>query len=327
MDAQLWGSFLFGDTLTRVPPLPIESRAQYLVNKGYTRGGDVGPAVREFLPHVNFHHFLGYARNYGKLTSEGRISLDTSLDAVVKIIETDRQVASLLFQACQSYEHQLRALLVDAHLQLFDAYGCFFEDSHYLVRRANGRSPAAEVVKQTLRMKEPFVVDRLESYMKEHGLSGRPEKMPQVHQASAVQGLAIWAIVDGLTFGTLSDLILHSRSTNAVTGARRVLDAVAEGCGVHKSVFESQLRGLLVLRNQISHHARLWMRPTTQTPAIPSLFKRACRDMHPKSMYIAWLTLSAHLKDAGEGRALQGELDAILDRQPDYRAGVQLPKG
>lgn len=320
------GPFFFGDVLSQVPHLTVEDRVQYLVDKGYSKGNPIGDRVRQFLPHANFHHFLGYARNYGRLVAEDRVELDPSLDAVVSIIETDQRISAILYRAFQSYEHQLRSLLVDAHCGLFPSYECFFADSHYEVRNLERGNPSGNVVTQTLRMKEPYVAGRLERYMRDNGLKGRPDDLVQPHRNAAVEQFPIWAIVDGLTFGTLADLILTTRPAGTIEDPKRIMDVVAAGSSVHRSVFESQLHGLLVLRNLIAHHARLWMRPMPQTPAKPKLFERACRDMDHKSMYVAWLTLASHLRDRAAGRALALELDEILDAEPVYRAGVQLPR-
>lgn len=308
-----------------IPFLTVDERAQYLIDKGYTRETEVSESVRDHLAHNNFHHFLGYARNYGSLISQGRIDEEFSLEQLVDIISADKEVSVILFRALQTLEHQLRAQLVEAHCAILAPTDCFLESSHYIKLSLSRDTPEAALISQILRMKEPYVYDRLKSYMKENKLSGEASDLGPPHRRNAVSRFPIWSFVDGLSFGLLADIILTTKPQEVAGKRRTIRDAIALGCSVNRTMFDTQLRAMIVLRNQVAHHARLWMRPTTNSPKIPNSYKKLGRDLDNKGMYVAWLVLASLFSDPAVGRALILSLDAILESNPVYALGVKNP--
>lgn len=63
----------------------------------------------------------------------------------------------------------------------------------------------------------------------------------------------IWAVVETLSFGTLSYWFKH-------TLPRSVQHAIARSLGIHADIIAQWLHHLTVVRNIIAHHGRLWNR-------------------------------------------------------------------
>lgn len=311
--------------MTKIPYLSVEKRAQYLLDKGYTQEPQVSDLVREHLKSNNFHHFLGYARNYGSLIAKGRIAGEISLDKLVHIINADKAISVILFEAFQTLEHQLRAQLVEAHCTLYSPTGCFLQSSHFIQTSIDRDTAEVSLINQILRMKEPYVVDRLERYMKDNHLHGSPEKLVNPHRVDSISGLPIWSFVDGLSLGLLTEIILNTQPKASGTDQESIRDLVASMCSVPRNHIETQLKSLIVLRNQVAHHSRLWMRPSTNSPKVPNSFKKIARGVDAKGMYVVWLTLASFFSDKLTATNFLARINEILEANPDYTIGVKNP--
>src|SRR5690625_4383304 len=111
--------------------LSLDDRVSYLEENGYAPAGGVSDSVRDALRFINFHHFLGYARNYRNMIRKGLVEGDVSLDRLLVVIELDRRASALIFRGLQLLEWHLRALFVEHHCALFSTTQCLFEQSHY----------------------------------------------------------------------------------------------------------------------------------------------------------------------------------------------------
>lgn len=305
--------------MSEIPYLSVEERVEFLLEKGYTQETEASDEVREFLRHINFHHFLGYARNYGALASRGQIAEEPTLQGIVDVILLDQRVSAYLFTALQRLEWQLRAQLVEFHCELFSPVACFLQEEHYLKMDLDRDTPDVNVVRQILRMKEPYVEDRLKRYMDENSLTGKPEKLAHPHSILASERFPIWAIVDGLSFGTLVDMILCAKPKDG----RKLRSLVAADCSVANPIFETQLRSMITLRNQVAHHSRLWMRPTTNSPKAPNRHSKRARGVAAKAMYTSCLALASLLKGLPQQHSFLDGLDGLIAENGAYEVGVK----
>lgn len=95
------GSFYIlciGDDVPVPPHLPKDTqRIEYLRNKGYFGETPFGDELVAQLSHINFHYFLGYARNYARLYELGIFKGKRDPQHVFDLISLDQKVAALLF--------------------------------------------------------------------------------------------------------------------------------------------------------------------------------------------------------------------------------------
>jgi hypothetical protein len=307
------------------PYLSLEERAQYLIDRGYAVDGVVTDGTREFLARTNFHYFLGYARNFRKLVAEGAVDGDTSLDRVVRLIRLDHRFSASLFQGIGELEWLLRASLVEAHCSMHPAASCFLDPGHFLAAHIDGR-PTHEVVReQILRTREPYILEQFEKVINGPATPAAISRLSEKEKDEVIRELPIWAVVDGWTMGVLARVIM---GTVSPAGSAAVMwKTVAQHFSVSNSIVDGQLTGLVVLRNQVAHHVRLWMRPTTSSAKLPKLFEKRGRDCDAKSMYVAVLALAAFLRRSGSDGPFLAEVDGLLAEDSLFERGIKRPVG
>ncbi|MEV8267362.1 Abi family protein [Microbacterium sp. NPDC076911] len=309
------------------PYLTPEKRTAYLVDRGYIESGELSDEAKSFLARTNFHYFLGYARNFRKLRRDGLIDGDDRIDRVIRMVQLDHQISTRLFTALRTLEWRLRSALVDHHCQLFSPAGCFLKSDHFVVMNPDAAPVDVILRDQIARSREPFVLGEFEKYETKHGRTWRdsPRKMAGPDQLAAMQDLPIWAAVDGWTLGLLERIVTETKSTKVDDQERWLWKDVAGTFGVSNTMFHTQLGSVIVLRNLVAHHSRLWMRPTTVSPKKPKIYVRSLRDVDAKSMYVLWMTLASFLRSAGGDRELMDDLDALIALDPLYELGVKHP--
>ncbi|MFZ1411099.1 MAG: hypothetical protein WAS07_06565 [Micropruina sp.] len=81
----------------QIPPfLTVDQRVDYLYNRDYFERGSVTHEHAEQLSRLNFHYFLGYARNYRALVGRRQVQVSRkSPDDVFRVIDLDGKVSAL----------------------------------------------------------------------------------------------------------------------------------------------------------------------------------------------------------------------------------------
>lgn len=152
-----------------VPPfLDIDGRVQYLYDRDYFDRGTITEDHRQRLSRLNFHYFLGYARNYRTLIGRGKVGSGSKQpDQVFSLIERDHEVSELIYSGMRRAEWRLRSLAVKHYCDLFDSRGSFLNESQYqLTSEGSAGALISQIVGQTLRYREPYVEDRVDQAAK-----------------------------------------------------------------------------------------------------------------------------------------------------------------
>lgn len=295
---------------TPPPFLTLDQRLEYLVRKNYLFDGIPSDDARESLGNLNFHYFLGYARNYRQLGSRSVVRTDGDvLERMLSLVELDRELSIVVFHGLRRLEWRLRALLVQHHCELFPTTACFLDPGHYRVLKPDLPPIELSLLKHIERSREPYLV--------EHFDAGR-----------SVQDLPIWAVVDTWTFGDLSRLVSETIPLiDPHTGEeRRLWKGIAQSLGVSASTIIGNLETMSVLRNLVAHHSRLWMRPMTIMPRIPKYYPAQLRrKLDSGSLYGAFLALAELLGPRGDGQLFLDDVKAILARDPAFKLGITNP--
>lgn len=306
------------------PFLDMDGRVQYLYDRDYFDRGSITEVHREKLSRLNFHYFLGYARNYRMLIGRGRVgSGSRQPDQVFSLIERDHEVSELIYSGMRRAEWGLRSLIVKHYCNLFDSSGSFLEESQYeLTSEGSAGALINQIVGQTLRYREPYVEDRVNQAAKTLNCKRHTDYSTDVRQECIrlVQGLELWSIVDGLSLGTLSRFI--TECDNRQDAPDRVWKQVAGDLGIANAIFRSNIMSLTVLRNTVSHQGRLWMRPAAQAPRRPKIFDKRLRGVDSKAMTVAFYNLA--LFQGAEGcRSFADRIDDLVSADSVYAYGVQ----
>ena len=294
---------------TPKPFLTLDERLEYLSRKNYLFDSETTDDDRSRLATLNFHYFLGYARNYRHLASIAQVPTDDVLARVLRLVELDRALSVVLFDGLRRLEWKLRACLVDQHCGLFPTTTCYLDVAHYRV--FNPRLPElhTSLRKHIERSREPFVAAHLA-------------------QGLPTADLPIWAVVDTWTFSDLSRVVSETAPVvDQSTGEeRRLSKGIAGALGVSASTIISNLEAISVLRNLVAHHSRLWMRPATIKPQIPKVYPaHVRRGVDPESLYGVFLALAELLGHRLDGQEFLRKVDAIVDSNPAYKLGITRP--
>lgn len=303
------------------PFLTVEERVQYLYEREYFETGTVGDEHRSRLAAVNFHYFLGYARNYRALVGRQQVQVSAKHpDDVFRVVDLDARVSSLAHEGLRSAEWRLRSAAVQHYCEKFPSSSSFLDLSQY---RAKDSGSADRMVESVLihifRHDEPYVGEHLRRAASIRGLK-KPRRYEAAHHTTCLAlaaDLPLWSVVDSFSLGLLGQFVMHCDTDQTAP----VWKAVARELDISAQVFETQVKALAYLRNSVAHHARLWMRPTSDSAKKPRMFENRLRATHSKSMHWALMNLAAFLpRDQRQGFAQR--VDDLTNEDPIYRHGI-----
>lgn len=274
----------------QVPPfLTVSQRIDYLYDRSYFERASVTDHHAKRLAGLNFHYFLGYARNYRALVGRGQISVShKSPDDVFRVIDMDTAVSALVHEGLRTAEWRLRAAAVEQYCAKFASANSYLQTTQYRATDADSpRRMVESILLHIFRHDEPYV----DEYLREAADSKSLTK-PRRYEAAChdlcldlAADLPLWAVVDSFSLGLLGQFVMSCDKSNTSS----VWRAVAKDLDVSAQVLETQVKSLAYLRNSVAHHARLWMRPTSDSAKKPRLFDNRLRGVHPKSMHWAFM--------------------------------------
>ena len=312
--------------MTNPPPyLSIGEKQQYMVDRGYICDPSLTEASRAFLERFNFHYFLGYARNYRALAGAQTIPKAQKLDSIIDIVRLDQKLSVLLFEALRMFEWRLRAAVVDCHCRSFPSSSCFLAADHFSMDSDDHNGIQNAVIDQTLRSREPFLVSHFEHELARMGYpaSRKLQELSNHDKLQVLDSVPIWAMVDNWSLGLLAKFVMFTKPETQ--SGNRLFKEVAGEFGISAQMIGTQLNSMVVLRNLIAHHSRLWMRPTTSTPKIPNRYKKRGWNCDSKSMYAAILALAPFLAGDNKDQQLLAAVDDILASNDIYLIGIKQP--
>ncbi|MDO5092900.1 MAG: Abi family protein [Propionibacteriaceae bacterium] len=314
----------------QTPPfLTPEQRVDYLYDKDYFKHGSLTEQHVERLRGLNFHYFLGYARNYRALVGRGQINVShKSPDHVFGVIDMDTRVSALIHEGLRSAEWRLRAAAVARYCTKYQPANSYLQPTQY---RATDHTSPERLVENILlhiyRHDEPYVDECLRDAAQSKGQSKPRRYESACHDMclDLAADLPLWAVVDSFSLGLLGQFIMNCDKD----AESPVWKAVAKDVEIGAQVFETQLKSLAYLRNSVAHHARLWMRPTSDSAKRPRLFKSRLNDVHHKSMYWAFMNL-ATFQPPHQRQDFARRIDDLTGQDSIYRHGItnvhQAPK-
>ncbi|MFZ1411144.1 MAG: Abi family protein, partial [Micropruina sp.] len=214
----------------------------------------------------------------------------------------------------------LRAAAVERYCAKFAPADSYLQTTQY--RATDSDSPnrlVAGILLHIYRHDEPYVDACLQDAATSKSLTKPRRYEAACHNTclDLAADLPLWAVVDSFSLGLLGQFVMNcDKSTDSP-----VWKAVAKDLEISARVFETQVKSLAYLRNSVAHHARLWMRPTSDSAKKPRLFSSRLKDVHPKSMHWAFMNLATFLpKDRRFSFAER--IDSLTDSDAIYRHGI-----
>ena len=310
--------------MANTPPfLSLNDRVDYLYGKHYFPNNSFSDLDKYRLEKMNFHYFVGYARNFRMLHDQKMINCSKGPSQVFEIIEMDTQISTLPYKGLRQAELLLRHYAVKHYCSKYSQPNRFLESSNFLnlgSAYSNGNF-AVGLANDILRYGEKYVVDMIQDNCR--NLQRQIPKNCDMISINTVQeildGLPLWSVVDGFSLGHLTEFII--RCDNDPDPSTHIWRRVAEEIDFKADRFQRGLDSLRSLRNLVSHHARLWMRPTTYSMPNKGIFRKEIAHADPRSMIIAFYNL-ASFQGSSVRRDFANELKTILNQNPTYEYGI-----
>lgn len=215
------------------------------VNKLKTRGLVVNDplAAAEYLGHVNYYRFAGYALAF--CSGQHQFRSGTTFEQVQKAVEFDTSLRSLVSDWLQTAELDIRTQTAHQFASVYGAFG-HCDASNFQARFSHKVTHAqwlARLQKDTKQSeKERFILHFKQKY-------------------SEYPDLPIWTAAEVMTFGALARMIAGMKKPD-----RRSLGQLY----VFKpEQFSSTVLHLSYVRNVCAHHSRLWERLHQMKPKLP----------------------------------------------------------
>lgn len=297
-----------------IPYLDFPQRVRYLTEREYFDTVLLTRDEQIFLESINFHYFLGYARNFRKMRREVSGFASASISELIEVVRLDQELSCLLFEGLRMLEWRLRAAFVENYCVTHESVNSYHAESTY-ARDELDQPIHDAVLRQIIRSKEPYIVDHVSS----RGGYVSGDAVAKIDEL--VSGLPIWSVIDSISFGTLVRMIRHTRRISDED--EFIWKLVSSAVETPHQMIHEYLVAAHTLRNLVAHHSRLWMRPTTNTPKFPNAYKRERRNAHPKSMYVMILTLSACLLKVPGGKDFKDRVDAVLSKSTAFSHGIR----
>lgn len=157
---------------TPPPFLNLNERIEYLYRQEYFEKTSISDDDAARIDRLNFHYFLGYARNYRMLVGRGLVGASTKkISDVFAIIDQDHTVSEILYRGIRQAEWALRQAVVKHYCACFDSAGSFLDEAQYLETEVGSSARrVSSVLDQTLRYREPYVSQHVDETAKVLGL-------------------------------------------------------------------------------------------------------------------------------------------------------------
>lgn len=224
------------------PPLGYDEQVRLMESRGLIVPDRKAAAAS--LSELNYYRLRGYWLTF---EASGRFKPGTSFDDIVDVYELDSELRRWVWSALEPIEVKARTSLAH-HLAMACGPLSYLDSSFF--RSPNAHAHSLENVARE--------VDRERS-------SGVP---CVIHNLGKYGTLPVWAAVEVMTLGTVSQLYGNLGKRAAYPGGQTVSTSVARDFGLKPVMLTSWLRHLTYVRNVCGHHSRLYNRVMTTRPRL-----------------------------------------------------------
>lgn len=245
------------------------------------------------LHSINYFHLASYLRPMEIDKTTHLFKPHSYFENAVSLWHFDKCLRALLFTTIQSIEIALRTKMIH-HISL--RYGAFwFMREDLMTDKSTYENILSHIQKEVQRTKEDFIVDYFDMY-------STPPYPP------------IWKTFEVISFGTVSKLLCNFADNT-------IKKQIALEFNLKQHLYlENWLKCIVVLRNYVAHHYRLWNRMFPFRPQLPAKMPNAWIDVQQvnHSKIYAQLCCIAYLLDSiGESRSFKQPLKQLIASYPN----------
>lgn len=242
---------------------------------------------------ISYFRIANYLQTFETPNSNHAFLPDSYFEDALKVYYFDKELRSLIFTAIQSLEIALRSKIIH-HVAV--KHGAFwFTDEKLSTNRTAFQDNLAQIKKELKRSKEDFIQEYYNKY-------DSPDVPP------------VWKTLEVTSFGVLSKLFYNLNDIKVKKTIAREFNLPQHLC------LESWTRSIVVLRNCLAHHARVWNRRFSQKPSMSyQLRGKWVNTNHIRSAKLyALLCCLAYLQDnIHPNNNFKERLKSLLAQNPD----------
>ena len=259
---------------------------------------DAGMAITSYddvenaLKSIGFYRLRGYSFHLYDNSTKKYVP-GTKFEDILKLYHFDQNLSVLIFSMISKIEVALRVRLVEALLIHGDAL--ILQDSSIFNEKKMYWQNMSTIASEIARSNDVFI---------KHNFDNHEGEVP------------VWAVVEVLSFGTLSKIIKNLKTGTGSTYAILVSNykyTSKKGNLVSPSqkMFASWVQGVSVLRNMCAHNSRIYNRTIHTTPEILDVDKITPPPAH-NGLYQILLAMKYLRSSDEEWKAFVDELDKLF---------------
>lgn len=249
-----------------------------------------------FLQHVSYYRFTGYALQFRISPNNSDYIDGTTFDAIKSICLFDEKLRDILRGYIEKAEIYYRCQIAHG----FAMNKCVEppHDQHYDVNNYYNKKAFNELISKFNANQSNYYNETLIS---KHHMSKYGNKYP------------LWVMTEMLSFSDISKLYSSMFFSEK--------DVIAKSIGVGRSVLESHLHVLSILRNKCAHAARLYNNEYNPPPKLTDDFLRRNPEVKLNTLFAYVLVLVKRLPLEQDKVSLIDELDQLLE---EFRGKIDL---
>lgn len=272
--------------------LTIEQQAQSYIDAGMiiTSRSDVENALNS----VGFYRLRGYCFHLYDNAAKKYVP-GTRFEDVLKLYYFDRELSCLIFSMISKIEVSLRVRLVES--LLIHREPLVLQDSSIFKDKKLYWQNMSTIASEIARSNDVFI---------KHNFNNHDGEVP------------VWAIVEVLSFGTLSKIIKNLKtgtgSSYSVLAANyQYKSQKGNLVNPSKKMFTSWIQGVSILRNMCAHNSRIYNRTIHTTPEILDVDKITPMPAH-NGLYQILLAMKYLRSSDEEWKEFVDEFDKLIQK-------------
>lgn len=205
--------------------------------------------VEKALKTIGFYRLRGYSFHLYDNSAKKYVP-GTKFEDIIRLYQFDQNLSILIFSMISKIEVALRVRLVDALLVHKDAL--ILQDSSIFKEKQKYWQNMSVIASEIARSNDVFI---------QHNYDKHEGEVP------------VWAVVEVLSFGTLSKIIKNLKtgadsSYSILASNYRYTSKKGNLVTPSQKMFASWVQGISVLRNMCAHNSRIYNRTIHTTPEI-----------------------------------------------------------
>lgn len=248
--------------------------------------------IETALKSIGFYRLRGYSFHLYDNSTKKYVP-GTKFEDIIKLYQFDWELSTLIFSMISKIEVALRVRLVEALLVYGDAL--ILQDSSIFKEKTMYWKNMSTIASEIARSNDVFI---------KHNFDNHEGEVP------------VWAIVEVLSFGTLSKIIKNLKTGTGsaysiLAASYQYISKKGNLVNPSQKMFASWVQAVSVLRNMCAHNSRIYNRTIHTTPEILDIDKVIPSPAH-NGLYQILLAMKYLKSSAGEWSLFVEELDTLI---------------